>query len=149
MISPCVKGFRQSTLNLLVLIQKNHIYLCLQLWNLCFFFFYFIFCINVPQHQNTENHWFGWFGLIWSATHFLHLINLLIYFVGLFGSCFGGTVIQRLCSMNGCTRMCVLHQSLHTTMLKHSSPHSSWSKITEHALHQNIHIHAPTVPTDI
>lgn len=65
------------------------------------------------------------------------------------GSCFGKTVIQSLWSMNGCTCMCVLQQSLHTTMLKHSSPHSSCSKITEHALHQNTHIHTPTVPTDI
>lgn len=48
-----------------------------------------------------------------------------------------------------CVCVCVLHRSLHTTMLKHSSLHSSWSKITERALHWNTHTHTPTVPTDI
>lgn len=36
----------------------------------------------------------GQFGFMWLAIHILHLMNLYIYFVGLFSPCFGGTVTQ-------------------------------------------------------
>lgn len=73
--SPSVKGFRPSTLNLLVLVQGN-IYLCLQLWN----FLVVPKCAAATKILRT----------------LLHLINLYIYFVGLLA--FGSQVIQRPCS---------------------------------------------------
>lgn len=117
-------GFTPNTLNLMTLINANRKASSQETS---------LFCQNVPPLV-----YMVWF--ISLVLEFLHLISLYMYSVGLFASCFGREVIQKLCSVNDCCLcVCGWHWSLHTSVMKHNCLLSSWSKIKEYPFHQNTH----------
>ncbi len=107
-----------------------------------------LFWQNVPQHQKYWEPlvWMVWFYMVYISISTVHQpLYLFCWSVWFLFWQVGHTDTGQLEWLY----VCLWHWSLHTTTLKHSSLHSSWSKITEHALHQNTRIHKTTAPTDI